>query len=115
MKYLLVSKRIIVLFILFIPLVVFTQDESKRQTAISFVNAVNDKRFVEAESLTIDSFIKTLHLIFALFLEFKFFYIEGIHFYYKAIIQCNQNDKNVLYHKLMVIHNLILLRMFPYK
>jgi hypothetical protein len=62
MKYLLVSKRIIVLFILFIPLVVFTQDESKRQIAISFVNAVNDKRFVEAESLTIDSFIvKTIY------------------------------------------------------
>ena len=57
MKYLHGFKITVLLFILCIPLVVFTQDESKRQTAINFVNAVNEKRFADAESLTIDSFV----------------------------------------------------------
>jgi hypothetical protein len=57
MKYLHGFKITLLLFILCIPLVVFTQDESKRQTAINFVNAVNEKRFADAESLTIDSFV----------------------------------------------------------
>jgi len=57
MKYLHGFKITLLLFILCIPLVVFTQDEIKRQTAINFVNAVNEKRFADAESLTIDSFV----------------------------------------------------------